>query len=292
VIETTLLGTDVAMNPPPHLPDDLPKALELHRALGPVMMQTVTPITGSLVGRTDQLGTGAFFRVSGRSFLVTAAHVLEDAKKDNYLLRILDGGATLESQSGCKDVALPKWKAYVGQSPADVAVVPLSDEVLAALPSRRFLGPSEVAVRAARPGGCWVMGFPAESVEYPDARKRMTLKPFLIASPLIDAPPSLDDYDERFHFLLDAQRDQLRWPDGTAAEMPLALHGISGCPVWQVLWPDGRWQPEHARIIGVQIGYFRKRSAVLATHWGAVAALLYEYLPELREEIEQHIGVP
>jgi hypothetical protein len=139
------------MQPPAHLATDLPKTLEMHRVLGPKMMSCITPIAGSLRDRTFQYGTGTFFRAADFFFLVTAAHVLKVAKRDNVLLRILDG----ESKGGqvqYQDVALPKWQAYIGEDPADVAILPLSDEVVAALPKRTFLRLDEVATGASHSG--------------------------------------------------------------------------------------------------------------------------------------------
>src|ERR1700722_9393659 len=126
------------MQPPAHLADNLPKTLELHRVLGPKMMRCVTPIAGLLAGRTRHYGTGTLFRVGDFSFLVTAAHVLKKAKKDDVTIRILDGESN-DGTSRLRSLALPKWNAYVGEPPADIAVLPLSDEVVAGLPNRTFL---------------------------------------------------------------------------------------------------------------------------------------------------------
>jgi hypothetical protein len=277
------------MQPPDHFPDDLPKTLELHRALAPKMASCVTPIAESVAGETYQLGTGTFFRVADFSFLVTAAHVLREGIKHNALLRILDGASANEPVK-YRDVALPKWTAYVGEFPADVAIVPLTDDIVAALPNRCFLRLDEVALRPAYPGGCWVMGFPADTVTYTESGRKITYSPFLLAAPLVERKSSLENFNKDFHFLLNARRDELWWPGGTPAEMPDQLGGISGCPVWQVAWPDGRWQPEHVRIVGVQTAYYRKRSLVKATYWGAVAAVLHAHCPELRGILDMHLG--
>ena len=74
------------------------------------------------------------------------------------------------------------------------------------------------------------------------------------------------------------------------AQMANPLGGISGCPVWQVAWPGGRWQPGYVRIVGVQTGYYRKRSLIKGTHWGAVAAVLHEYRPDLRRVLDMQLG--
>jgi hypothetical protein len=277
------------MPPPAHLADDLPKMMELHRVLGPKMMSCITPIAVTVQGRTFQYGTGTLFRAGDFSFLVTAAHVLQKVKADKALLRLLDRKT---ENHQVRSVAVPRLEAYIGQDPADVAVLPLTDEVVAGLSNRTFLRLDEVGSRAARPGGGWVMGYPAETVEYSEGRTRMCYNPFLLAAPFIDPLSSMANFDAEFNFLLDAKRDELWWPEGAPAEMPDRLEGISGCPVWQVVWPSGTWHPDHVRIVGVQIGYYRTRSAVKATHWGAVANLLHHYRPELRVLLEMHLGNP
>lgn len=276
------------MQPPDHFSDDLPKTRELHRALAPKMASCVTPIAETVDDNTYQLGTGTFFRAGDFSFLVTAAHVLQAGVKHDALLRLLDGEST-DGPGKFRSVSLPRWTAYVGENPADIAVVPLPDEIVAALANRRFLRLTEVAVRPTHPGGCWVMGYPIETVTYSDSDRKMTYSPFLLAAPLAEPNSSLENFDEKFHFLLNARRDELWWPTGAPAEMPNQLGGISGCPVWQVAWPDGRWQPEHVRIVGVQTTYYRKPSLVKATHWGAVAALLHECRPDLRGILDIHL---
>jgi hypothetical protein len=270
------------MQPPVHLADDMPKTKELHRILGPKMMSCITPIAGSVQGRTFHYGTGTLFRADDFPFMVTAAHVLQKVKEDKALLRLLDG----KNGDHVGSVAIPKLEAYLGGEPADVAILPLGDEVVAALPNRTFLRLDEVALRASRPGGCWVMGYLAETVEHGEA---MIYNPFLLAAPFIDPLSSMANFDPAFNFLLDAKRDELWWPDGTPANMPDRLEGVSGCPVWQLVGPDG-WHPEHERIVGVQIGYYRTRSAVKATHWGAVAELLSHYRPDLQEILTMHFG--
>lgn len=276
------------LQPPDHFADDLAKTLELHRALAPKLASCVTPIAASVAGKTYQFGTGTFFRAADFSFLVTAAHVLQEVKRHDALLRLLDGPST-GSPTSVMDVPVPKWKAYVGDDGADVAIIPLSDKVVAGLPNRRFLRLDEVALRAEFPGGCWVMGFPAETVTYSESGSRLTYSPFLLAAPLVEAKSTLENFSHAYHFVLNARRDELWWPEGTPADMPDQLGGISGCSVWQVGWPDGRWQPDHVRIVGVQTAYYRRPSLIKATYWGAVASLLITHQPELQGIINMHL---
>lgn len=135
------------------------------------------------------------------------------------------------------------------------------------------------------------MGYPLETLQvFDESKTRMCYNPFLLALPLLEPKLSFENFDAAFNFLLDAKRDELWWPNGTPAELPNKLDGISGCPIWQVAWPDGRWQPDHARIVGVQIGYYRTRSAIKSTYWGAVAKILSDDYPVLRDILEMHLG--
>jgi hypothetical protein len=84
-----------------------------------------------------------------------------------------------------------------------------------------------------------VVWYPTETVAYTDSGRKMTYSPFLLAAPLVEPKSSLENFDEKFHFLLTA--------------------------------------------------YYRKPSLVKATHWGAVAALLHEYRPDLRGILDMHL---
>jgi hypothetical protein len=78
-------------------------------------------------------------------------------------------------------------------------------------------------------------------------------------------------------------------PDGTPAEMPHQLGGISGCSVWELELPQGgdlaNWDPKPARIVGVQTSYYRTSSLLRATPWEAVARVGVEMATQAGEDL-------
>src|SRR5262249_29616200 len=136
--------------------------------------------------------------------------------------------------------------------------------------------------------------FPVEMTQFDASTSTVRFDELFLGAPFHPGESSLADYDPPYHFLLDVARDDLWLPDGTPAEMPNYLNGISGCSIWQAIWPGhnlaGRWNSESVRIVGVQTGYYRKASLVKATCWGAVAKVIHEAKPDLRPVLEMHLG--
>jgi hypothetical protein len=79
------------------------------------------------------------------------------------------------------------------------------------------------------------------------------------------------DYNPEYHLLLDAQAQQITWSDGsraefreregTSADFPRDLKGISGGPVWRtgdLNVPIDDWHRLPPRVVGVQTGAVRR----------------------------------
>jgi hypothetical protein len=266
-------------------------------SLRPVFRASVTPIAVIRGEQTYQWGTGTFFRVVDNSFLVTASHVWDEAARHGVdrELCAFDPGDQIEEGVSLRPVPLA-GSLHRAKDPADVAVLELAPEVVGQLRGVRFLRLDQVALRP-RPGcRCWVFGFPAETVQDVRASSLFRFNQFSLLAPQHDGDAALEGYNPAYHFLLDAARDDLWLPDGTASEMPHRLNGISGCSVWQPEWPPGNdpalFNPDRTRVVGVQTGYYRKQSLIKATGWGAVANVLYQRRPDLRGVIEMHLGPP
>ena len=108
----------------------------------------------------------------------------------------------------------------------------------------------------------------------------------------------LNDYNARYHILLDAQAQQITWNDGTGAAFvdrkgenmffPRDLKGISGCSVWKTVdtsVPVEKWQTLSAKVVGVETGVYQDRQVIRVTRWIAVTTLIHEAFPELRPAI-------
>jgi hypothetical protein len=101
------------------------------------------------------------------------------------------------------------------------------------------------------------------------------------------------------HLLLDAQAQQLTWGDGsraeftdregTSADFPRDLKGISGCPVWRTVdlnVPIDDWHRLTPRVVGVQTGVYQQSQVIRVTRWAAVTTLIHAAFPELRPAID------
>jgi hypothetical protein len=226
---------------------------------------------------------------------VTACHVLDAAVYQGYEheLFIFDVVGDTDVGAGLRPVPLT-GALHRAKDPADVAVIALDDNVVSKLKGCRFLRLSEVSLRPVQPGRCWVFGFPVEKTQDIPACSLFRFDHFSLLAPVVSEPQALANYDPRYHFLLDAARDDVCFTDGTPADIPRALNGISGCSIWQPEWPANNsaesWNPDGTRIVGVQTSFYSKSSLIKATHWAAVANVLYQCEPDLRRAIELHFG--
>jgi hypothetical protein len=281
------------MQPNPNFARVRPQLEQMASFLGPVFRQSVTPIGAYHAGRTIQWGTGTFFRVGDASFLVTATHVWLSAKRHKLDLCVFDTTGTADGWSGMAIVPL-HGQVYFARDPADVAVVELPDETVGQLTNRRFLHLNQVALHPATSGCFWVYGFPQEGVREDVSGESVRYHPLLlVGGASTESGEDLSGFDMNFHFLLDADRNNITSLDGSPGAMPDRLEGISGCAVWQMMWPGQTdFDPSLARIVGVQISYYRKTSIVSAVRWGVVAHVLRVRRPDLRGIIEMHLGPP
>lgn len=283
------------MQPPPNLAYVRPLLERMASTVWPVLRQSVTPITVIQGERTIQWGTGTFFRVAEDSFMVTACHVWDEAARCGFDhdLHVFDLDGHVQGDVQMRPVPLT-GTVHCVKAPPDVAIFELAPEVVSALDGRRFLRLNEVELRARQPGRCWVFGFPSDATELIPAQSHFRFNQFFMLAPFYERPVALENYDPVFHFLLDGAKDDLCQLDGTAAEMPRHLNGISGCSIWRPEWPASNspedWSPDRTRIVGVQTSYYPKTSVIRATHWAAVANALYQRRPDLRPAIEFHLG--
>jgi hypothetical protein len=176
-----------------------------------------------------------------------------------------------------------------------VAVFELDKATEAAIDSSHFLRLHEVALRPMSPGWCWLFGFPLEWLQELVTLDHYRFNDLFLLLPLVPEKEALDGYDQRYHFLLESKRDKLEKSDGSRADLPWKLNGISGCSIWQVMARNGTgggWQCFRPRIVGVQTSYYRAPSLIKVTSWAAVANVLWQRWPGLRPSIEFHFGHP
>jgi hypothetical protein len=261
-------------------------------ALQPICIAAVTPIGWYRGDTATQWATGTFFQVAERKFLVTAAHIwLHNGEELD--LCAFELGERAPGETRMRDVPL-NGHLLRAQEPADISVLELTNETANRLANRRFLRLHDVELRASRPGWCFVYGFPSELAADDTSTATYRFNRITLGASVVDTDSSLENLHPNYHFLLDAARQEIYYPDGRLAELPYSLGGMSGGSVWQTLRPgqQGDWRPDYIRIVGVQVGYYRKQSLIKCVHWGAVAACLYQQYPDLRAAITMHLGPP
>jgi hypothetical protein len=180
----------------------------------------------------------------------------------------------------------------------DVAAIPLRPSTAEKIDPKRFLRLNDVSLTENIDTALFtVFGFPAMLSFHEKSTFKVT-KFFHMAAMPDDKSPSLANYDPRYNFLVDANRDETRGLDGRVvdfryrggvrAQFPKDLGGISGGGVWKIV--DGPNDNHEgcgpARLVGVETGVYSKPPCMQATRWKHVVSLLASAMPELRPAIE------
>jgi len=123
----------------------------------PILRASVLPLLVKYQGRLAQLGTGTLFQVADASFIVTASHVVEEAAKRRLPLFTFDCVETGQAIS----LQQADFQAYT-EPLVDVAIARLSNEIVRAMPNRRFLSVHQTERDLPRPrlSGGWLHGNP------------------------------------------------------------------------------------------------------------------------------------
>jgi hypothetical protein len=252
-----------------------------------------------------QFGTGTLVRVADESFLVTAAHVVEQAMKHENSLCITGAknrfvglrGDWISSSSG-------ERKASEDQH--DVGIVRLHAQTCDELNGARFLRFDDVSLSEDLATGVFcIFGFPAIwAGQSTDDDTVTNLKRLQYTSYAFDGDTrSLLGYEPQIHLLLSAdlaESKDLHGGDvaysdrkGNSARFPGDLGGISGCAVWKMgdlKVPLAEWGKQRPKLVAVQTGVYHGPRAIKATRWAFVVALMRQALPSLRPALEMWRG--
>ena len=230
-----------------------------------------------------QHGSGSLYRVGTMSFLVTAAHVIEQTLEHGCGMGVSGPNGKYVGMTG---------DAIISNESSDVSVVRLSDDVVEKLQGSTYLTMNDICFTSDLSQGVFTLfGFPAIWVK--DDGERMNLERFQFTSHAFEGDSSLlSGYTSNIHFLINGQligiteRDgsqaQFSKHDGSPAQFPKDLRGISGCPVWKIADLPAlrrREKGQSARVVGVQTcGY---PDCIRATRWAVVNGLIVQRYPEL-----------
>lgn len=259
----------------------LETSVQLFESAAKLAMEVITPIICHNGVRESQHGMGTFLQVGESKFLVTAAHVINQAGGAGYDLSIFD-----EILPGIPKKAVPlEGQPHQLQESLDVAIIELSKETCSALSRRRFLPLAYFLMKPVQPGCFCIFGYPTSgTTDLPDGQSKY-LDCFAYGTGLFSGDTSnLESYREREHIALVRDGTQVLNRDGNPSSIPDRLGGISGCPVWQV-HSKGQdlksWTPQRIHVVGVQTAVYTE--VIRATRCWAIAYILWEQYPNLRD---------
>ena len=261
-----------------------------------------TPIVIAHEDAVHHFGTGTLFRVADHFFLVTAGHVVKHACEHGKTLGI--GGSDDGRFIALTGDTLVSSEGQYGTSadPLDIGLHRLGPEAVARLSEKRFLLFDDIEFDSQSPTAVYTLfGFPgvwSSASSSPD--EKVQYKALQYTTYRYDGDTStLQEFQDRFHLLLDGQFHQVtnedaspaqfRDSDGELVPFPRGLPGISGCSVWRIgdlNTPLDDWQVDKSRIVAVQTGVYHAKRAIKATRWVAVSTIIHEAFPELRPAME------
>ncbi len=256
-------------------------------SLSDLFFRSVTPICilpegGAPITR----GTGTCFRIASRSFLVTASHVADLARKEGLQLAVADAiqGARMLPLHG---------RLCVAEGTCDVAAWELPGDLVQQLPNRRFLSLADIDFsERVREGWFYLHGYPeCWSVDRDNKNATTTGTWFTYGAMLYDGP-SFDKYNSPYHILLGAPNAEHISADGRPAKLPQDFKGLSGCSIWQAFVLGHslpHWTVEDVKITAIQTGTHENGTIVKGTRWMAVAYLLWQNYRDLRAPLAIHL---
>lgn len=221
-------------------------------------------------------GSGVLLRIAGVPFLLSCAHVLQDAAQPNTML-FVDGPV------GGALIPLRGTEFHRTTEPGvDLGFALLTTSIRDALSHKKFLGLEDVEPDPVVQEGWYsVLGFPVETTKrVPGAIGSV---PFSFSTPLYSG--RLDDHIDGFTIALKFDTREIVDETGIPQRTPHP-GGISGCGIWR-LYGFGRrairpedWSADDIKLVGIQHGFIANKAmkGTLVTH--AVGCIARAY-PEL-----------
>jgi hypothetical protein len=277
-----------------NFPDEMVEEMAL--ALQPLVRGSVTPVAVYANETILPFASGTFFRIGTHHFLVTAAHVFNDAKDygdKSGSLCVFDFDTKIDGGYQMKAVPLQGKKLLLEQpNEVDVGVMELWPVTVSNLKSRRFLTLSDVQMRPDLPGWGWVSGFPNEWAK-PIEKNSIKYNPFNFGGLLPgQVPTGLANFDPTIHFALSAKRNTFESINGGTTESLQYFQGISGTSIWQSWWKnedtETQWKSKKLKVVGVDTSHYRSEGLIRATTWRLVALIIMTQYPEHHVTFDLH----
>jgi hypothetical protein len=218
-----------------------------HRAIERFLNARTIPLCYERDGRAFVQGTGTFFRLRGKLYLVTAAHILEGIEP--ALLGVPDRPSGNVSVWNLNDITIHHPRDTEN---FDIAVIELLNQNFHArvASSWHFIDESDVVEPEAGQDEYLLAGYPTETVE--DKNGKLTPQPMLqLFTKRYQEPHNESEAD---HDLLLSYPKTARGIFGDERSTP-RLQGVSGAAVYvRVKQTSAVWSPEQVfRPVGLQV---------------------------------------
>ncbi len=243
-------------------------------------------------------GSGTLFRLGTESFVITAAHVINQANASNLCILPAD------SKGPSAILPLEGETALADDDKIDVAAMRLKASTAEKIEPRRCLRLDDVSFDDDIDAALFtVFGFPT-MLSYDEKSILRVTKFFHLAAMPEKRPTSLRCFDPRHNFLIDADGDETRGLDGKVvdfvyrggvrARFPKDLGGISGGSVWKIAdGPNDHHRgSEPARLVGVETCVYSNPPCIQATRWRYVLSLIASAFRDLQPAIDLLRPVP
>lgn len=245
-------------------------------------------------------GSGTLFRVSDCSFVVTAKHVIRDARDGGWPIGITGETHIVETPGDW--AGSPETGRQPDRGLGDLAVYKLSEEQVSRLGSKEFVRLADLGLHADLSRGFFsFLGFPVMWSDRATQDEALGLGLFRYSTTAGTDTGQLLDYDPEVHFLLDAQDNSLvnqegeetslRTRTGHRVHLVRGVAGISGSGVWRIGRPGvspEHWRQDDAKVVGVVTGAYDNAQVIKATKWVFVTKLIHEVYPEVRPALALH----
>lgn len=216
-------------------------------------------------------GTGTVFKSGGEVLCVTAAHVIEEAKRTGGSLYIIDKSRSIYPVIGNVD---EDWndQVYLTPNSMDMVVIRIPQKAGRQLLRFPLLELSLArALKETALGAYCLIGYTAPCFSRGQG-------PLHLPAWIYDGPTlALHNYDRSLHLLFKWTEPDFSFPSLLGAKsvfvgIPHGMRGMSGGSVWGLdskignKWDsEGRWT-----IVGFQTGLYPETGVVKATRWANV----------------------
>jgi hypothetical protein len=264
----------------------------------PHIARTTAPLFGGSPGEQDHFASCVLLKIADTSFIITAAHVIDDIVHKNMLVYL--PSASLEempiSLEQIDSLTSPLNQSRDRQDdPYDVAIIKLKPEVAERLATHmRFVTLDGVEPHYLRlpPADFAIVGYPCQLSDRNEEDKTIvsTVMPYFTS--LYDDDGARVMFDPQIHILMSFRSTYTFKDVEYGLDLP-SPKGMSGCGMWRVkdeAEPLESLDWRNMRLIG--IAHTWNLNLLKGTKIKYILQMIYTMMPEMRSEIDKHFPYP